>query len=214
MPRKLTDYRSFWAIWLGCAGYPKGRTLFSIQKEWGIKTNYLYHREPGLGVPMYKAMEKDTYLAKEKSKISPKFWWIPDYVLGMHKPPAPREWSMNLVMLENWSLVQAFIEKHSEVLFSQENMKILYSGVDAVSRMGPYIFDDIFSLAIISNILPFCARYSAKLVSRIMYTLLSMSPARNLLGYFNAIRKRLKESDFPNIISSEEKLMDMLYPLD
>jgi hypothetical protein len=214
MPRRLSDYRSFWAVWLGCAGNPEGRTLFSIQKEWGITTNYLYHREPGLNMPIYKAMAKDGYIKKEKKKIMPKFAWIPDYVISMHKPTKAKEWSMNIVMLENWALVQEFLEKHKDVLFSQENLTILYSGINAVSSMGPYIFDDIFSLIIISNILPFCAKYRANLVSRIMYTLLSLSSGRNLMGYFNAINTKLKSNDFPRIIASEEALMDILYPLE
>jgi len=214
MPRKLTDYRSFWAVWLGCAGTPEGRTLFSVQKEWGITTNYLYHREPGLDMPIYKAMAKDGFLTKEKKKISSNFRWISDYVLSMHKPASPGEWSMNIVMLENWPLVQKFIEKHSSVLFSHKNLKTLYGGIDAVSRLGPFIFDDIFSLIIISNILPFCAKYKANLVSRIMFTLLSLSSGRNLLDYFNAIRGQIKDNDFPVIIASEESLMDILYPME
>lgn len=214
MQKKLTDYRSFWAVWLGCAGSPDGRTLFGIQKEWGITTNYLYHREPGLDMPIYKAMSRSGFLTKEKTKIKARYDWITDYVLSMHKPGSPHEWSMNMIMLEHWALVQKFIEKHESVLFSQGNMKILYSGIDSVSRMGPFIFDDLFSLIIISNILPFCAKYSANLVSRIMYTILAMSPGRDLLGYFNAIRKQLKDSDFPGIISSEEKLLDVLFPVE
>jgi len=214
MPRKLTDYRSFWAVWLGSAGSKDGKTLFNIQKDWGITTNYLYHREPGLNAPIYKAMTKERYLTKEKNKISPRFEWISEYVIGMHKPAKPREWSMNMIMLENWVLVQEFIEKHCNVLFSHDNLNVLYGNIDTLSKMGPYVFDDIFSLIIISNILPFCARYKANLVSRIMYTILSLSTGRDILSYFNALKDQLKENDFPSIISSEEGLMDVLYPLE
>lgn len=211
MAKRLTGYRSFWPIWLGCAGKQDGRTLFDIQRDWGITTNYLYHKEPGLKMPMYKAMAGEGFTEKGKRKINAKFDWIPEYVIGMHKPPHPEKWSINLLMLENWPLMQEFIKKHSAALFSPENMKILYGNVDTLSRMAPYIFDDIFTLAIVSNILPFCAKYGANMVSRILYTMIALSPGRNLLDYCQAISKQIGDG-FPRLISDENVLMNILSP--
>jgi len=217
MPKKLTDYRSFWTVWLGCAGSPDGRTLFSIQKEWGITTNYLYHKEPGLNKPMHKAMAEEGFLEKAKvqKKIIAKFGWTTDYVIGMHKPPKQGEWSMNLVLLENWVTIHAFMEKHRSVLFDPNNLKTLYGTKDIMASAGRYIFDDIFAMIIVSNILPFCKKYRADLVSRIIYTLMSMQAGRNTLGYFKSVNSQLKEGKgFPTIIINENALMKLLYPSD
>jgi hypothetical protein len=84
-----------------------------------------------------------------------------------------------------------------------------------MNNLGPYIFDDIFKLIIVSNLLPICSRYSANIVARIMYTLLSMAPGRNLLGYLKSVTAGLGGSEsFPEIIANESMLMDVLYPIE
>ncbi len=215
MTRKLTSYRSFWTVWLGSAGAKEGTTLFNIQKTWGITTNYLYHREPGLNKPMYKAMKEDACITKEGKRIKAGYGWVPEYVISMHKPPGRDEWSLNVLLLQNWKIVQDFIEKNAGVLFSTENLKTLYGDLECMSRMGPYMFDDIFKLVVVSNLLPICSRYSANIVARIMYTMISMAPGRNLLPYFQSITKQLGGHDsFPKVIENESMLMDVLFPIE
>ena len=59
---KLTDYKNFWLIWLSCAGSGNGISLFKIQTTWDIRTNYLYHREAGLGKPLFSLMAEEGYI--------------------------------------------------------------------------------------------------------------------------------------------------------
>ena len=121
---------------------------------------------------------------------------------------------MNLLMIESWPIIEKFVKKRADVLFSQDSLKTLYGGIKGLSQLAPYIFDDIFTMTVISNIIPFCEKYKANLVSRILYTSLAMPPGRDLLGYYLMISKTLKnDSPFPQIIHDENLLLDILYPI-
>ena len=212
--RKLTDYRNFWLIWLGCAGDTDGTSLFSIQKEWCITTNYLYHREAGLNKPLCTAMIEGKFIEKKGRKLIAKFDWIPDYVIERQRPRGSKGWSLKMFTIENWAKVQDFIETYHEAIFDTKVLKTLYPDLKSIQRKGQDIFDDVFTLILVSNILPFCSKYKAHTVTRIIYTILSVTPERDLLGYFLKIMPEVSRmGEFPRVITDENELMGMLYPL-
>ncbi len=214
MPKKLQEYKNFWLIWLSSAGNPNGTSLFTIQKLWNITSNYLYHKESGLNKPLYSAMIEEGFITKKSRKITARFDWVPAYMIERHSPDKER-WSLNIFMIENWAKIQDFIQKQHDILFGHENLKTLYRNIKTIRKTGQDIFEDIFTLVFVSNIMPFCAKYGANLVARIIYTMISMTPERDLLGYFKKIIPEIsKMGDFPRIIENEKKLMDVLYSFE
>ena len=83
----VTDYKNFWLIWMNAAGNREGQSLFSIQNQWGIRTNYLYHNETGLKTPLYIRMIKDGYLEKSGKRLKANFGWINTYVKKKYQIP-------------------------------------------------------------------------------------------------------------------------------
>jgi len=46
------------------------------------------------------------------------------------------------------------------------------------------------------------------------FTMASLSPGRDLMGYYSAVQKQVKPESFPNVIENENMLLSILYPLE
>ncbi|NIO19976.1 MAG: hypothetical protein GTN76_04350 [Candidatus Aenigmarchaeota archaeon] len=214
--KKLTDYKNFWLIWLNAASDKNGTSLFKIQTEWGVKTNYLYHIESGLGEPLFRQMIKENYIIKEGKRLKPLFGWIPGYVKGRYKGELQEEfWTPNSLLVAKWSIIQKFMEKYHPVLFSLKNLKLLYRGdKDFVGRYGSNIFTDVFMYILFSNMTIFFKKYKADIVSRMISTIISLSCERDVLNYMYQLDSQLgKITDFPMVIKNENELSKILCTL-
>lgn len=217
MPKKhkdLTDYKNFWLIWLSCAGHPKGASLFNIQKNWKIETNYLYHKESGLGKPLVKSMIEDGYLSKEGKRIRAEFGWITDYMIKRHKLGVNDGWTPDIFVIEKWTSVQKFMEKNCEVFFADDIIRDLYeNNIDSIKEDGCHIFDDILLFVFVSSIAPLCERYHAENVIRVAYTVIGIGVRRKVLGYFGKLKDRLKNvKGIPALVENEEEFLKVLSP--
>ena len=210
---KLTDYKNFWLIWLNCAGKPgKGESLFQIQTGWGIRTNYLYHNEAGLGKPLYTRMLKDGYLVKAGPRMRAVFGWIPDYVKALSGITAGDMWYPSTLITSNWPRVQSFLEENSSTLFGEEATRILYKNDrDLLGQTGRYIFNDIFLYVLFSNMILFTKKYKADIVMRIISTSISIFSERDLLNYMRYLHGKLF-NEVPAIITTEQELNRVMYP--
>ncbi|MBN2330931.1 MAG: hypothetical protein JXC85_03880 [Candidatus Aenigmarchaeota archaeon] len=216
LKEKLTDYKNFWLIWLSCAGHEKGISLFRIQTTWGIQTNYLYHKEAGLGKPLFKLMAEQGYMDIAGNKIRPKFEWIPDYVshlFHMEKPTSG--WSPELAVKGGWPLVQPFMERRRTFFFDLDNLRILYkSDKDMLGTHGRYVFQHIFLYVLFSNLVLFSKRYHAEIVTRMISTSLSLGTGADVLNYMYHLHSQIGGSgDFPVLVKNETELAKMLCPL-
>lgn len=210
---KLTGYKNFWLIWINCAGNPdKGASLFQIQTGWGIRTNYLYHNEAGLGRPLYTRMMRDGYLAKEGHRMKAAFSWIPGYVKGLAGMTTGDEWYPSTLINSRWPQVQGFIEENSATLFGDEALRILYrNDRDLLGQTGRYVFNDIFLYVLFSNVILFAKKYKADIVMRIISTAISIFSERDLLNYMRYLHERLFK-EVPAIITSEQDMNRIMYP--
>jgi hypothetical protein len=212
--RSITDYKNFWLIWLSAAGSPRGMSLFSIQNLWGIKTNYLYHEEAGLGKPLYTVMIRQGYLEKEGKRLRARYEWIAPYMkerYGTLTPPGM--WSPDGIILSKWPIIQDFLQKNPEKLFSQKALKVLYKGSrDCLGDNGQHIFADLFLQVLYNNLTVFCRKYNATIVLRIILTATAMFPDRNLLGYMQHLGAELK-GRWPVVIANEVELNRLMCPL-
>ncbi|MBN2042641.1 MAG: hypothetical protein JW754_02440 [Candidatus Aenigmarchaeota archaeon] len=212
----LTDYKNFWLIWINCAGSEKGMSLFSIQNEWKIKTNYLYHNESGLGKPLFKCMIEEGYLTKAGKYLKPRFEWIPGFINEKYRQldviEAQGQWKPNGLIREKWNVVQKFIQKYHNVLFDIKKIKLLYNGdKHIVGRNGHNIFSDVFLFVLFSNITSFTRKYKADVVLRIISTLISISSEKNIINYMSKLNSEFKEAkDFPMIVRNENELSRIL----
>ncbi len=213
--KKLTDYKNFWLIWLSAAGDQRGMSLFSIQNLWGIKTNYLYHDEAGLGKPLYLSMIRQGYVEKQGKRLRARFEWVVPFMkerYGALTPPGM--WTPNGIILSKWPVVQEFIQNNPEKLFGARALKILYrNSRDALGISGRYIFADIFLYVMFSNLIVFCRKYNASIVLRIILTATSMFTDRNLLGYMQHLNAEMK-GRYPVIIANEVELNRMMAPFN
>lgn len=210
---KLTDYKNFWLIWLGCAANSEGTSIFRLQQAWGITTNYLYHKEAGIGKPIVKQMAENGFLAQDKSRFRARFEWVPSFVLERHPLPHENAWSMNTRVIEKWPIVQKFIEDHRRIVFDAANLRTLYrNNLDNLKSFAPSIFDDMYLFAVLSSLVPFCTKYHATIVSRMLNTVVSVQPEKDVLGYFAALRQSISPSEMPQIIKDESELLQTLSP--
>ena len=211
---KLTDYKNFWTIWLSCAGQEKGISLFGIQTMWGIQTNYLYHREAGLGKPIFRPMMEQGFIDVVGNKIKPKFGWIPDYVSQLFhaEKPAGGFWSPELVVKSKWGQVQAFIENYRKHLFDPDSLRILYKGNrDILGIYGRYIFQHIFLYVFFSNLISLSKKYSAEIVTKMISTSISLGTGADVLSYMYQLHSHIGGSrDFPVLAENEAELTNIL----
>ncbi len=213
--KKLFEYSNFWLIWLECAGDPEGTSLFKIQEEWNIKTNYLYHKETGLGKSLFKNMIEQGYLENGKKGPVAKFDWIPSYVLEKHKLTDQSGWSLNGYIIEKMPMMQKFIEHNHTILFDRTILSKLYKGdLNAIKNEGSTIFDDLRLFVFVSNLIPFCKKYGADIVVRMIFTIMSFYSEKDLLGYFNALRQKIPEDSIPTVIENEGELVRVLYTME
>jgi hypothetical protein len=211
--KRLTDYKNFWLIWINCAGNREGgESLFQIQTGWGIKTNYLYHNEAGLGKPLYARMIRDGYIDKEGTRLKSLFAWIPEYVRDMAGLATGDAWYPSTLITSRWPLVQKFIEVQAQTLFEDRAVRILYKNDrDLMGQTGRYIFNDIFLYVLFSNLILFTKKYKADIVMRIISTSISIFSERDLLNYMRYLHERLF-NEVPAIITSEAELNRLMYP--
>ncbi|MBI4181838.1 MAG: hypothetical protein HY520_02620 [Candidatus Aenigmarchaeota archaeon] len=200
-------YKNFWLIWLTAAG-AKRTTLYKVQERWGITTNYLYHREAGLGKTLLQEMVDTGHMAKEGRFISAQMGWIPAYIQATH-PLEKKEWSPSLLVLRFWPLLQPWAERERERLFGPQGLQMLYRSGEGLIRSGHAIFHDLFLLALTANISLISQKYKARVVERILHTFLALLPDRDLLAYYQHL---LAEGSFPTLIKDEQELLDTLSP--
>ena len=214
---RLTDYKNFWLIWINSAGKREGISLFNIQTEWGVKTNYLYHNEVGLGAPLFRVMIRKNYITKEGKRLKAKFEWIPEYIRERFSMNGGEGlWFPDSLLRVKWGTVQKFIEKYHPVLFDMENIKLLYKGDrELIGKSGPQIFTDIFLFVLFSNLRTFCKKYEADVVLRMMSTIISLSTERDLLNYIHKLDSELRNvPDFPVLVKDENELSKILCTLE
>ncbi|MCK4808566.1 MAG: hypothetical protein KAS90_03015 [Candidatus Aenigmarchaeota archaeon] len=214
--KDLFDFNNFWLIWICCAGSKDGTSLFRIQSTWGIRTNYLYHKETSLNKPLFEAMLEKGYLKRGKKGLVSDFEWIPSYILKRHKLKSDVPgWSLNSFIVETIPDIHKFIKEYSSVLFDMASIKGLYqSDLNTIKRNGSTIFDDILLYVFISNLIPFCKRYEADIVIRMLYTFFSFSTEKDFLSYFYVLNNKLKSDAIPIVIPNEGQLVDVLCPLN
>lgn len=213
---KLNDYKNFWLIWINCAGKEEGVSLFRIQTDWDVKTNYLYHNEMGLGVPLFRSMIRENYITKEGKRLKAQFGWIPDHIREKYEGEESEGlWFPDSLLRIKWGAVQKFIEKYHTVLFDTKNIKLLYKNdKELVGKSGPHIFSDVFLYVLFSNLKAFCKKYEADVVLRIISTLISLSGEKDLLNYMHAIDSQLGNvADFPVLVKNESELSKILCSL-
>jgi hypothetical protein len=213
----ITEYKNFWIIWITCAGRPEGTSLFQVQNEWNIKTNYLYHTEAGLGKPLFRYMVNEGYLAKDGKNLIAKFGWIPGYIRKKYKTPEAYGlvgfWSPNTVINEKWFAVQQFIEENRRIIFSPEMIKVLYQNdKETAGRNGCMIFRDVFLYVLFSNMMTFCRKYNAEIVMRIISTLMAICCERDVLNYMHKLDAQMRAMT-PVIIKDEDELAQVLCTL-
>ncbi|MCK5594018.1 MAG: hypothetical protein KAI18_02130 [Candidatus Aenigmarchaeota archaeon] len=213
---ELFEHSNFWLIWLGCAGSKEGVSLFKIQEFWGVKTNYLYHKERSIGVPLFKAMLDQGYLKEGKKGIVADFDWIPAYILKNHELKSNDSgWSLNSFIVETIPDINEFIKNNYEVLFDKTFIRQLFlSDIKTLKRDGPNIFDDIMLFVFLYNLIPFCKRYGAEIVIRMFYTVFSFSSKKDFLRYYNELNHKLQKDAVPNIILNEGELVNILCPIE
>ncbi len=210
---KLTDYKNFWLIWINCAGEKEGVSLFRIQTDWDVKTNYLYHNEVGLGAPLFRSMIRENYMTKEGKRLKAKFEWIPEFIREKYEGRESEGlWFPDSLLRIKWGAVQKFIEKYHPVLFDSKNIRLLYrNDKELMGRSGFQIFSDIFVYVLFSNLRTFCKKYGADVVLRIISTLISLSTERDLLNYIYKLDSKLSGvPDFPLIVKDEGELSKIL----
>ncbi len=212
---KLTDYKNFWLIWINCAGEKEGVSLFKIQTEWDVKTNYLYHNEVGLGRPLFRSMVRENYIAKEGKRLKAKFEWIPKFIREKYEGERKGLWFPDSLLRIKWGAVQKFIEKYHPVLFRMKNLKLLYKNdKELIGKSGTHVFTDVFLYVLFSNLRTFCKKYEADVVLRIISTLISLSTDRDLLNYIHRLDSELgKVPDFPVLVRDENELSKILCTL-
>ena len=214
--KKLVEYNNFWLIWLECAENIDGISIFNIQENWGIKTNYLYHKEKSLGKPLFKSMLDEGYLKEGKNGLVADFDWIPSYILKNHDLKSGNlGWSLNNFIVENIPVIHKFIKKNNSVLFNRSSIKKLYrSDINILKHESQNIFDDIMLFVFVYNLMPFCKRYGAEIVIRMLYTFFSFSLQKDFLNYYNELNNKLQKDSVPVIISNEGELVNILCPID
>lgn len=213
----ITDYKNFWLIWANCAGKEEGRSLFEIQTDWGITTNYLYHNEAALGAPLFRVMIRNNYITKEGKRLKAQFGWIPDYIKERYSMEEKSGlWYPDSLLRIKWGQVQHFVEKYHHAIFSQDRIKLLYGhDRDLLGRSGPQIFGDLFLYVLFCNMKSFCKKYGADIVLRIISTLISISAERDLLNYMKSLDKEMEGlPDFPKLIKDESELSRILCSLE
>ncbi|MCK4968736.1 MAG: hypothetical protein KAS12_06785 [Candidatus Aenigmarchaeota archaeon] len=213
--KKLFDYSNFWLIWIECSGSMNGVSLFKIQDSWNIKTNYLYHKEHSLEKPLFKSMIESEYIYETKKGLVSKFEWIPKYILEKHKLKGSNHWSLNSFIVGKLPEIQKFIETNHEILFEKSAINCLYmNDLNTIKKEGSTIFDDIILFVFVYNLVPFCKRYGADVVIRMIYTIFSISSKKDFLGYYTIISKKIKKDQVPIIIENEGELTTVLCPLE
>jgi hypothetical protein len=213
---KLTEYKNFWLIWMSAAGRPQGASLFSIQNDWGIKTNYLYHEETGLGSPLYIAMIKEGFLEKQGKRLKAKFGWIPAFVKQKYEPLNRVDYWIPYNMVNTkWPQVQTYIEKNAPTLFDVKNVRILYkNSKDVLGDHGQHIFTDIFIYILFSNLVMFCKKYKAEIVLRILLTTFAVFTDRDMMSYMRLLNASPAGKDVPLIIGDESEMNAIMCPFN
>jgi hypothetical protein len=212
---KLTDYKNFWLIWLSAAGRSQGVSLFSIQNDWGIKTNYLYHEETGIGKPLYLAMIKEGFLEKQGKKIKAKFEWIPNFVKERYQPLGHVDfWVPYPLISSKWPQVQVFMEKNAPHLFDLRNIRALYrNSKDVLGDSGQHIFTDIFLFILFENFIIFCKKYKAEIVLRILVTTFSVFADRDMVSYIRQLHGQISK-EAPLLIGDEAEMNSLMAPFN
>ena len=109
-------------------------------------------------------------------------------------------------------MAQEFIQNNAHVLFSPENLRILYrNSKDSLVDQGNYAFSDIFLYILFTDLMAFTRRYHADIVLRILLTAMSLFTDRDIINYMRQLNKQIGK-DVPNIISNEDELNRLMIP--
>jgi hypothetical protein len=159
-------------------------------------------------------MIKNGYLEKSGKKLKANFTWISTYVKKKYQIPQGNSvlWFPYTLINQKWSMVQDFIQNYHSVLFSNENLGILYKGSkDRLGDQGRYIFSDIFLYILFTDLMAFTRRYHADIVIRILLTAMSLFTERDILNYMKSVNKQIG-GNAPNIITNEDELNRVMIP--
>ena len=174
---KIEKLGNFWLIWLSCAGERK--SLYQIQKDWGIRTNYLYHPEKSLKIPMFKAMLNEGYLRKEGKYLIGEFEWVKKFLVVNY------EGSLIEKHLEEF---MKFLTEKRDILFKFEHIRILFRGNPVLAkRYGRNIFSWIFLYILYRDFREISKVYKAEYIARIFRVLIEFVGDVNLKTYFDRI---------------------------
>ena len=159
-------------------------------------------------------MIKDGYLEKSGKRLKANFTWIGTYVKKNYKVPQGNSvmWFPYTLINQKWAMVQELIQKHHDVLFNINNLRVLYKGSkDMLGEQGKYVFSDIFLYALFTDLMTFTRRYHADIVLRILLTSMSLFTERDILNYMRVVNKQIG-GEVPNLISNEDELNRMMIP--
>ncbi|MCD6371246.1 MAG: hypothetical protein J7L39_00820 [Candidatus Aenigmarchaeota archaeon] len=189
----MQKFGNFWLIWISCAG--KKKSLYQIQKMWGIKTNYLYHPEKSLNKPMFKLMLDEGYIRKEGKYLTADFYWVKEYIVLNYK---------GSLMEKYVDAFLGFLRDKKEIFFNPDNILLLFRGNPSLlKRYGRNIFSYIFLYLLYRDFREIAKIYKAEYIARIFRVFLEFTSEINLKGYFDRIDEKLIEYS-PTIVKTME----------
>jgi hypothetical protein len=193
--KKLVEYLDFWLIWLSCVSQEK--SLFQIQQEWGIRTNYLYHKESALGKPLFSSMIDQNYLIKVGRKLKGTLDWVQNYIPEKHP---------DTLIEKHKETIQEFVEKHHQILFNLDNLKILFKNdINLIKKNGDNIFSYITLYILYLDLSKLCAEYGADIVMEMFTIIFSVLPEVDFLGYMKSIDEDIGKIETEPLIIKDVK---------
>ncbi len=194
--KKVENYGNFWLIWLSCASKPK--SLFQIQFEWGISTNYLYHRERGLKKRISEIMLQENYIERKGKNLIAKFDWVPTY-LSRQLP--------EIVIKKYGRKFLTFLVNNRQAIFDLGNLKILFKNDPSLlKKYGRHLFSYIFLFMFLADFSKLSQKYRAEHIPKVFKFMLKFSTEVNLVKYFERLEERIKREDFFLVEKLEEWL--------
>lgn len=178
----LQNFGNFWLIWISCAG--QKQSLYQIQKLWGIKTNYLYHPEKSLKVPLFSSMINEGYIRKEGKYLLAEFSWVKEYLLLNYKG----------TLMENYlETFFEFLVDNKEKFFQIDYLRLLFRGKPSlVKKYGKNIFSFIFLYLLYRDFREIAKLYKAEYIARIFRIFLNFTGELNLRMYFDKLDEEFK----------------------
>lgn len=200
--KRVEKYGNFWLIWLSCVSKP--RSLFQIQFDWGISTNYLYHRERGLRKRISEIMVQQNYVEKKGRSLVAKFDWVLDYLSQRFPELMIRKYGRKFLR---------FLMDNRRAIFDLENLKLLFNNNPSLlKKYGKNFFSYVFLFMLLYDFSKLSQKYKAEHIPRVFKFMLKFATEVNLVEYFKRLEERVKEEKFLLVEKLEEwiELVEML----